>query len=79
MKFILIFNNRLKNFISILILQLIWLSLFRLSFFLYFKENNSSKDLSILLKVFYLGFKFDLRLSLVMLAPPFSNFTYQSL
>lgn len=63
---------RLLHFlVNLLVLNLVLLSLLRVAFWIYFKNPNDPIPASDLLYSFYLGFKFDLRLTLVIILPLF--------
>ncbi len=63
---------RLLHFlINLLLINLIMFSLFRLAFWLYFKTPADPIPGGMLLHSFYLGFKYDLRLALLMIMPLF--------
>lgn len=63
---------RLLHFlINLLLINLALFSLFRLAFWLYFKTPADPIPVDMLLHSFYLGFKYDLRLALLMILPLF--------
>ncbi|HEB56940.1 MAG TPA: phosphoglycerol transferase [Gammaproteobacteria bacterium] len=63
---------RLLHFlINLLLINLALFSLFRLAFWLYFKTPTDPIPGTMLLHSFYLGFKYDLRLALLMILPLF--------
>ncbi len=64
---------RLLHFlINLLLINLALFSLFRLGFWLYFKTPADPIPLDMLAHSFYLGFKYDLRLALLIILPLFA-------
>ena len=67
-----LFNTpKLKFLYSLIALQLIFYTLFRLFFLLFFHHDLISGTESLLAKVFYLGLRFDLRLAAALIIPGF--------
>ncbi len=60
---------KLKFLYSLLLFQLAIYTLFRLLFLAYFHREIYGSNLPFLANAFYLGFKFDLRLSMLLLVP----------
>ncbi len=64
------FNTpKLKFLYSLIIFQMVAYTLFRLIFLAYFHRELSSANMPYLMKALYLGFKFDLRLAMILLLP----------
>jgi phosphoglycerol transferase MdoB-like AlkP superfamily enzyme len=64
------FNTpKLKFLYSLVAFQMIAYTLFRLIFLAYFSKEMNAANSPYLMKALYLGFKFDLRLSMILLLP----------
>jgi len=59
-------------YLTTILIHLVFYSLFRLTYWVTFKDPNNPIPFAELVNAFYLGFKFDLRLTLVILLPLFA-------
>ncbi len=60
---------KLKFLYSLLILQILLYTLFRIGFLIYFNDNITPGSLTLILQNFWLGFRFDARLAMALLLP----------
>lgn len=60
---------KLKFLYSLLLFQLVLFTVYRIIFFLYFKDNMTPDSQMLIFGSMWMGFKFDLRLAMILLIP----------